>query len=117
MPTIHDVVEALESRDGIDAVIVLGHDGLVIDAQGGDDLDTESVAALVPSIVESCSRVGDAGDWGVFRMGVVEFTNGLAIVADLSAESLLAILVRPDTNIGDLLYELQTHRGSIAQLL
>lgn len=117
MPTIHDVVKALGRRDGIDAVIVMGHDGLVIDGHAGDDFDSESLAALVPSIVESCNRVGAVGGRGEFGMGVVEFTNGLAIVADLTTESLLAILVRPNSNIGDLLYELRRHRGSIAQLL
>ena len=117
MPTIHDVVKAIGSRDGIEAVIVMGHDRLVIDRHASNDFDSESVAALVPSIVESCSRVGDASGRGGFGMGVVEFSNGLAIVADLTSESLLTILVRADTNIGDLLYELRRHRGAIARLL
>ena len=117
MPTIRDVVKALGSRDGIDAVIVMGHDGLVIDGHASEDFDSESVAALVPSIVESCNRVGDASGRGGFGMGVVEFTNGLAVVADLSAESLLTILVRSDTNIGSLLFELRRYKAAIAQLL
>ncbi len=117
MPTIRDVVQALGSRDGIDAVIVLGRDGLIIDSRVRDGLDSESLAALVPSVVESCNRLGDASEKGEFGMGVVEYTQGLVIVTDLTSESLLAILVQRDTNIGNLLYELKRHRASIAQLL
>jgi predicted regulator of Ras-like GTPase activity (Roadblock/LC7/MglB family) len=117
MPTIRDVVQALGSRDGIDAVIVLGHDGLMIDGRTDDDFDSDGVAALVPSIVDSCSRLGAAGGRGEFRTSVQEFKSGLAIVAELTDESLLAILVRPGTNIGDLLYDLRRHRASIAELL
>jgi predicted regulator of Ras-like GTPase activity (Roadblock/LC7/MglB family) len=117
MPSIHDVVQAIGSRDGIDAVIVLGHDGLMIDSRTSDGFDSESVAALVPSIVESCNRLGAAGGRSRFGMAVIEFTTGLAIVAELTDESLLAIVVRPDTNVGDLLYELRRHRAAIARLL
>ncbi len=117
MPTIRDVVRALGKRDGVDAVIVLGHDGLVIDSVTDDGCDHESVAAHIPSIVESCNRLGGGGDRGDFGMAVVEFTKGLAIVVELSAESLLAILVRPGTNVGDLLYELGRRRAAIARLL
>jgi len=117
MPTIRDVVQALGNRDGTDAVIVLGRDGLVIDSRVRNGLDSENLAALVPSVVESCNRLGDAGDKGEFGMGVVEYTDGLMIVADLTSESLLAILVQRNTNVGNLLYELKRHRASIAQLL
>jgi predicted regulator of Ras-like GTPase activity (Roadblock/LC7/MglB family) len=117
MPSIHDVVQALGSRDGIDAVIVLGHDGLMIDSRTSNGFDSESLAALIPSIVDGCNRLGAAGDRGGFGMAVVEFQAGLAIVAELTDESLLAILVSPDTNIGDLLYELRRHRAAIARLL
>lgn len=117
MPSIRDVVQALGNRAGIDAVIVLGHDGLMIDSRTGDGIDSESVAALVPSIVDSCNRLGAAGGRGGMGMAVVEFTAGLAIVAELTDESLLAILVSPGTNIGDLLYDLRRHRTAIARLL
>jgi predicted regulator of Ras-like GTPase activity (Roadblock/LC7/MglB family) len=67
MPTIRELVQALASRDGVDAV--------------------------------------------------VEFDGGLAVVAVLHADALLVILVRPDTNVGTLLFDLRRHRTAIAGLL
>lgn len=117
MPTIRDVVQALGRRDGVEAVIVLGRDGLPIDTQTSNGHDPEGVAALVPSVVAACTRLGTAADRGDFGTGVVEYAGGIVVVAAVTADALLAILVRPDTNIGPMLYELRRHRDAIAALL
>lgn len=117
MPTIRDVVQALRGRPGVDAVIVLGRDGLPIDASTSDGVDAEGVAALVPAVVAACARLGGAAGRGEFGSGVVEFASGMVLVSSITAETLLAILVAPRTNVGVLLYEIQRHRASIAGLL
>ncbi len=117
MPTIRDVVSALGTRPGVDAVLVLGRDGLPIDAKVNDGLDAEGLAALVPSIVAACTRLGTAAGRGEFGASVVEFADGIALVSAVTPETLLAILVRPDTNVGALLFELRRHRSAIAGLL
>jgi predicted regulator of Ras-like GTPase activity (Roadblock/LC7/MglB family) len=117
MPTIRDVVQALATRDGVEAVIVLGRDGLPIDAQAGNGLDTEGLAALVPSVVSACQRLGDAADRGGFGVGLVEYAQGMALVAGLTPDTLLAMVFKADTNIGSHLFELHRHRAAIAELL
>lgn len=117
MPSIRDVVQGLSQRDGVDAVIVLGRDGLTIDSHSKNGLDVDGLAALIPSVVASCGRLGAAGGRGEFGTGVVEYAGGLALVAVISAESLLAVFVQPGTNVGSLLYELRRHRAAIAGLL
>src|SRR5436309_8845647 len=49
MATIRDVVEALSRSNGVDAVLVVGRDGLPIDSRVANGVDAESVAALLPS--------------------------------------------------------------------
>jgi predicted regulator of Ras-like GTPase activity (Roadblock/LC7/MglB family) len=117
MPTIRDVVQALGRRDGVDAVIVLGRDGLTIDAAARDGLDTDGLAALIPSVAAACNRLGGAAARGEFTGGVVEFGNGMVVVTVLNAEVLLAIVVAAGVNVGALLFELHRHRASIAGLL
>lgn len=117
MPTIHDVVQALCGRPGVDAVIVLGRDGLPIDAQTSNGLDSEGIAALVPSVVSACNRLGGVAGRGDFGSGAVEFASGMMLVSAITPDTLLAILVAPDTNAGAILYEIQRHRSSIAGLL
>ncbi len=117
MPTIRDVVRTLSERPGVDAVIILGRDGLPIDAQVRNGLDADGLAALVPSVVGACTRLGNAASRGEFTVAVMEHAGGMTVVSSVAPEALLAIFVKPDTNIGGLLYELARHRSAIAGLL
>ncbi len=117
MPGIRDVVRTLALREGVDAVIVLGRDGLTIDASTKDGLDSDGLAALVPSVVAACARLGNAASRGDFGMGAVEYAGGLAVICTLTSEALLAVFVRSNVNVGPLLYELHRHRSAIASLL
>ena len=117
MPSIRDVVRALAQREGVDAVIVLGRDGLTIDAAMRDGLDSDGLAALVPSIVAACARLGQAASRGEFGLGAVEYAGGVVVIASLTSEALLAIFVQAGVNLGPLLYELHRHRPAIATLL
>ena len=117
MPTIREFVQAIASREGVDAVVVVGRDGLPIDTASADGIDSESVAALLPSVIRWMSDLGAAGARGDFSSGVLEFGGGLAVVAVLHQDAMLVILVRPATNVGSLLFDLRRHRSAIAGLL
>lgn len=116
MPTIRDVVDALHQREGVDAVLVVGSDGLAIDARTRDGVDGEGVAALLPTAMRGVADLGAAGGRGEFTTGVLEFEGGLAIVASLTADATLVILVASGVNVGSLLFEIQRHRSALAGL-
>jgi predicted regulator of Ras-like GTPase activity (Roadblock/LC7/MglB family) len=117
MPGIHDVVTALGSRDGVEAVIILGNDGLPIDSHVRDGADAEVLSALVPNVVQASEQLGHHASRGSLATGVLEFASGFALIASLSADAKLLILARPRTNLGPLLYDLTRHRAEIAGLL
>lgn len=118
MATIRDVVEALGRRDGVEAVIILGSDGLPIDSLIRDgSTEAELLAALVPNVVQAGEQLGRHASRGALALSVMEFAAGLAVIANLSAQAKLLVLVRPRTNIGPLLYDLTRHRAVIAGLL
>jgi predicted regulator of Ras-like GTPase activity (Roadblock/LC7/MglB family) len=117
MPSIRDIVRALAQREGVDGVIVLGQDGLTIDAATSDGLDADGLAALVPSVVAACTQLGEAASRGEFGLSAVEYGGGLAIICVLTSEALLAVFVQANVNVGPLLYELHRHRPAIAALL
>jgi len=116
MATIRQVLEALARRSGVQAVVALGADGLPIDARGGDGLDPDGVAALVPAIVSACDEFGGASRRGRFTSGVFEFGDGLAVVSVLERGTTLAVLVAPRSEIGELLYDLKRYHTAIAAL-
>lgn len=116
MASIRDMVAALERREGVDAVLVVGPDGLPIDASG-NSVDAESVAALLPAVVRAVAEFTSAAGRGGFTDGVLQCGDGLAVVAVLNADATLVVLVAPRTNIGGLLFDLHRHRTALAGLL
>jgi predicted regulator of Ras-like GTPase activity (Roadblock/LC7/MglB family) len=117
MPTIRDVVQALARREGVDAVVVLGNDGLPIDSVGVAAVDPEVVAAHLPAVLQACDELGRHGGRGALATGVLEFDTGYAVVANLSHDAKLLVLLRPGASLGPLLYDLNRHRAQIAGLL
>ncbi|HVE79451.1 MAG TPA: roadblock/LC7 domain-containing protein [Gemmatimonadaceae bacterium] len=117
MPTIRDLVGAIRQHDGVEAAVVLGRDGLLIDGQAVPNVDAEDVAARVPSIIAAADEFGGAAGRGPLVTGVLEHARGLAVVAVLSQEAVLLVLVQQTANIGQLLFELRRNREHIASLV
>lgn len=117
MPTIRDLVAAIRQRDGVEAAVMLGRDGLLIDSQTVPNLDAEQVAAHVPSIIQFADELGGSAARGALQTAVLEHERGLAVIACLSADAVLLVLVQPTANLGQLLYELRRNRANIAALV
>src|SRR5256712_13546808 len=117
MATIRDVVEALARRGGVDAVVVVGRDGLPIDARAANGVDAENVAALLPSVINGLAQLGEAGGRGPCGTGVLEFGSGRPVVSVLNADALLTVLCRPSPNVRALSFVRARPRSAIAGLL
>ena len=117
MASIRDLVGALRQREGVDAAIVLGRDGLLIDSQAIEGLNAEDLAARIPTVLSSADELGVAAQRGELVTAVLEMREGLAIISALSADAVLLVLVHPSANIGQLLYELRRNRQHIAALV
>ncbi len=117
MPNIRDLVAVLRQREGVEAAVVLGRDGLVIDGQATAGLDIELVAALVPPILQAADDFGSGSGRGAMATAIVEQPGGLAIIAPMATEAVLLVLVRAGTAPGSLLYELRRHREQMASLV
>ncbi|MEP6781286.1 MAG: roadblock/LC7 domain-containing protein [Gemmatimonadaceae bacterium] len=116
MPTIRDLVSALRRREGVDAAIVLGRDGLLIDGATDAAHDAEGLAAYVPPMVTAAIEMGTASGRGEFGLLVLEYEAGVAVIASVSADALLMVLLRPGANLASLLFDLRRHRPQIAAL-
>ena len=117
MASIRDLVAALRQREGVDAAIVLGRDGLVIDSQVVPGLNAEDLAARIPPIIGPAEEMGSAIGRGDVITVVLEHRQGLAIASVLSNEAILLVLVQPSADIRQLLYELRRNREHIAALV
>jgi uncharacterized protein len=117
MASIRDLVAALRQREGVEAAIVLGRDGLLIDSQAIAGLNAEDLAARIPPIIGPSDELGTAAGRGEAITLVLEHRQGMAIISVLNAEAILLVLVQPSANIGQLLYELRRNREHIAALV
>src|SRR5688572_5972051 len=116
MPTIRDLTVAIRQRPGIEAVVVLGRDGLLIDSQATVPLDAEGLAARVPGIVAAADEIGSTTGQGPLRIALIEQESGYAIVSSVGDDALLCVLATRTADLGSLLYEVRRHRESIARL-
>jgi hypothetical protein len=117
MPTIRDLVAAIRQRDGVDAAVVLGRDGLLIDSQAVSNVVPDDVAAHVPAIINAADEFGVASGRGALTTAVLEHPEGLAIVSVLSPGAVLLVLLQSSANVGQLLFELRRNREHIASLV
>jgi uncharacterized protein len=117
MASIRDLVAALRQREGVDAAVVLGRDGLVIDSQAADGMVPDDLAARIPSILGPADELGQAAGRGDVVTVVLEHQQGLAIVSVLNEEAVLLVLVHPTADIGQLLYEIRRNREHIATIV
>ncbi len=114
--TIQELVRALRARDGVEAVVLLGRDGLVVDALGAPGLDNERLAALVPLVVGAADELGSQAGRHDLATAVLEYSEGAAIVSPIGSDAILLVLATP-SEIGSLLYELRRNRGRLASLV
>lgn len=117
MASIRDLVGAIRQREGVEAAVILGRDGLLIDSQVVPGLDAEDLAARIPAIIGPADDLGAAAGRGVLNTAVLEHKDGLAVISVLSADAVLFVLVRPEANVGQLLFELRRNREQIAALV
>jgi predicted regulator of Ras-like GTPase activity (Roadblock/LC7/MglB family) len=117
MATIRDLVAAIRQRQGIDAAVVLGRDGLLIDHLADAGVDAEQIAAHVPSILQYAEELGNASHQGTLLTAVLEHERGAIVIAAISHEAVLLVMMRPDADLGALLFDLRRHRANIASLV
>lgn len=117
MPTLRDLIDALQARPETAGAVVLGRDGLVVDAGGLSAEEAEHLAAVAPGIASSGDAIGTAAGYGALTTAVLEFADGLAVASVLSPEVLLVVRLAPDADPSALVYELRRHRARLAALV
>ena len=117
MPGLADVLRALSTRDGVQAAVLLSADGLPIEHAAAEPVEPETVAALAATVAQHAQRMGQGAGRGELRAGVLEFERGAMVLARVGTTDWLAVLARPEADLGPLLYDLRHHRAVLAPLL
>ena len=116
MTGLADVLRGLAARDGVQGALLLSGEGLPIEHAGGE-VDTDAVAALAATLAQCAGRLGEGASRGELSVAVLDYERGPVVLARAGASDWLAILARPEADIGPLLYDLRRHGPALAGLL
>ena len=117
MVGLADVLRGLSAREGVQAALLLSGEGLPIEHAASGPFEPETVAALAATLAQYATRLGDGTGRGSLQTAVLEFESGPVVLSRASSEDWLAVLARPGTDIGPLLYDLRHHHPALAALL
>jgi predicted regulator of Ras-like GTPase activity (Roadblock/LC7/MglB family) len=119
MSELDDALSRLKAHEGVQHLLLLGRDGLLVRHMGDGEprLEAETVAAMVPGLAVACAGLGRAGSMGAMRTVVIEFDGGVAVALSLSSELLLVLLIQPGVGFAELLRDLRAERTELARLL
>lgn len=107
-----------ERIPGVESVVVLSTDGLVLALSDGLDKDTADTLAAVTSGLASLTA-GAARHMGAGNVNqvIVEMDGGYLFVTAISEGSALAVMCGPDCDIGLIGYEMSMLVARIGQVL
>src|SRR5688500_8371020 len=118
MTELDDALARLMAHEGVDHILLVGRDGLLIRRHGEiGTLDVDRVAAMTPELATACATLGTAAQRGSFLTAVLEFDAGVALVAPLSTDVFIGVLLRSGVGFAPLLRALRRERDQLARLL
>ena len=117
MSTLRDLVAVLRQRPGVEAAVVLGGDGLVIAGDTDASADAEQLAAHLPAVISAAEDFGAAAGRGALATTLLEYSDGLALVAVLSRDALLVVLLGADADVAPLIFDVRRSRARLAALV
>lgn len=100
-------LDLLSRTPGIEQAVILGRDGLLVEATGAPDRDPDMLAALAPAALSSLTALGDAAGIGPARTVVAECGDGIAIVRDVTEDVILAVVAAAATDLARALFEIR----------
>ncbi len=117
MPTLRELTEAIQRHRGVQVVVILGADGLVIETHDSGHDTADALAARAPAVAMAARQLGQAAGAGDAQLMLMEFDQGYGVVIRLSAQAMLYVAASRDTDLSQLLYDLRRHRALMAELV
>jgi predicted regulator of Ras-like GTPase activity (Roadblock/LC7/MglB family) len=117
MPTLRELTEAIQRRPGVQTVVILGADGLVIETDHTGHDHAEGVAARVPAVMMAAQHLGAASQLGEPQFLLLELERGYGLIFQLSSNATLFVSTSTDVALGELLYDVRRHRAPMAALV
>lgn len=116
-PSLRELTDAIQERPGVQGVVILGADGLVIETHDASHDNADAVAARVPGVVTAAGQLGAAAQDGEVQLALLEFEQGFGVILRLTPHALLFVSASRDVALAELLFDLRRHRAPMAGLV
>ena len=100
---VKEILDEIAKVPGVVSVVVLGRDGIVLESTSNDNAeDPSTIAALSRDAIISAERMTSDLGKGNLIMGALEFSRGIAFIANVSRFCKLLLLANRGSNLADL---------------
>ncbi len=104
--------------DGINAAVIVGRDGFVIEGISNDGkLDVETVGAVISTGLGSSEVMGRELSVGALTQTMIEFDNGVLVMGTLGRDALLCLVCANGANLGNVRLQLKKRSPELATAL
>jgi predicted regulator of Ras-like GTPase activity (Roadblock/LC7/MglB family) len=115
---VKDILDEIITGDGVISAVVLGRDGVALESATRDtNEDPEAIAALSRDAIIAAERMTSDLGKGNLIMGILEFSRGIAIIANISRFSKLIVLAQRGSNLAELWNLVGSQFAALRQLL
>lgn len=110
------VVADMAAMPGVQAALVVGRDGFVINAvKTAGILDTDAVAAVVSSGMGASELIGSDLAIGNLRQAMYDFDTAIVFTAPVGKEAIAAVVVGERSNLGSIRYRLRQYAAELRE--
>lgn len=113
------VIDQLMTNTGTDVVgaAAVGLDGIALASRMSSEVSNERLAAVAATIIGVTRRIGNELRIGLTEEVIIKASKGLFMVLPAGDQSLLAINLRQDANLGLVRLEARDAARTIGQIL
>jgi uncharacterized protein len=104
--------------EGINAAVVVGRDGFVIEGISNDGkLDIETVGAVISTGLGSSEVIGRELSVGPLTQSMIEYDHGVIVLGTLGKDSLLCLVCQSGANLGNVRLQMKKRTPELASSL
>ena len=111
MAELTEILEGFTRVRGVNAALVVGQDGLVLQsarAQGADETDVDVLGAVAASGLVPAQDIGQETQRGRLLQGIYEYEKGVVVMEPVGSSAILVVVTTAAANLG--LLRLQTRK-------
>ena len=109
MVNTKEILGNLVKVEGVITAVLVGRDGLVIEAAGDSKTDVEAVGAMVTTAFSAYEGVGKELDIGGAMQIMAEFERSMIMAAAVGPDAVLAVVTVANANLGSIRYQVKKY--------